>query len=257
MKLIRIIPSLLLKDNNLFKGTNFDHHNYVGDVFNALKIFSEKKAHEIILLDIGARKNKKLIHLDLIKKIRQETFVPLCVGGGISDIDSASRIINEGVEKIIVNASTLANLDFVNQVASKFGSQSSTVSIDVIKDDNEYLIYSHLLKKTINLDIVKFIKNCESAGAGEIILTAVHREGTGLGYDIDLYKIAENLVKIPIIASGGGKDLNSMREVFDKTKLSAAAAGNNFVYYGSRKAVLINYPDKETIVSLMEHYEDH
>ena len=88
-------------------------------------------------------------------------------------------------------------------------------------------------------------------------MTAVHREGTGLGYDIDLYKIAENLVKIPIIASGGGKDLNSMREVFDKTKLSAAAAGNNFVYYGSRKAVLINYPDKETIVSLMEHYEDH
>ena len=257
MKLIRIVPCLLLKNQNLYKGKNFDNHTYVGDVFNALKIFSEKKAHEIILVDIDARKINKSINIDLIKKIRQETFIPLCVGGGINDIETVSKIINEGVEKIIINASTPNCLDLVTLIAKKFGSQSATISLDVIKNDDQYFIYSHSSKKNIVIDLKNYLQDCVLRGAGEVILTAVHREGTGLGYDIDLYKMVENIISIPIVASGGAQNLDSVIELFDRTKLSAAALGNSFIYFGSRKAVLINYPSQEEISKIMEKYENN
>ena len=102
-KLIRIIPSLLINDDYLVKGKNFNNHKYIGDIFNAVKIFSDKKVHEIQLLDISARKKKKCIDINLIKKIRSEIFVPLAVGGGIENLDQISELINEGVEKIILN----------------------------------------------------------------------------------------------------------------------------------------------------------
>jgi cyclase len=257
MKLIRIVPSLLIKSQNLCKGKNFDKHVYVGDVFNALKIFSEKRAHEIILMDIDARKSNTSININLIKKIRKEIFIPLCVGGGINDIETASKIINEGVEKIIINASTPKSLDLISLIANKFGSQSATLSIDVVKNDDQYFIYSHSTKKKNLIDIKVFLQSYVNRGAGEVILTAVHKEGTGLGYDIDLYKIVENAVSIPIIASGGAQNLESIIELFDKTNLSAAAVGNSFIYFGSRKAVLINYPSKEEINKIMEKYENN
>ena len=105
MRLIRIIPSLLIKDNFLVKGENFSNHNYVGDVYNAVKIFSEKKAHELILLDISSRQKKEAFNIDLIKKIKKEIFIPLTIGGGINNIEQVSEIINEGVEKVCLNSS--------------------------------------------------------------------------------------------------------------------------------------------------------
>jgi len=107
------------------------------------------------------------------------------------------------------------------------------------------------------IDIKVFLQSYVNRGAGEVILTAVHKEGTGLGYDIDLYKIVENTVGIPIVASGGAQNLESIIELFDKTNLSAAAVGNSFIYFGSRKAVLINYPSKEEINKIMEKYENN
>ena len=136
-KLIRIIPNLLIKDNYLVKGKQFKDHKYVGDIFNAVKIFSEKKVHEIQILDISARKKSKCIDFNLIAKIRTEIFVPLAVGGGIKDIDQVSAIINEGVEKIIINSENFNNMNLLNKIAKKFGSQSAVVSIDVKKIESD------------------------------------------------------------------------------------------------------------------------
>ena len=255
MKLIRIIPSLLVKDNFLVKGENFKKHSYIGDVYNAVKIFSEKNSHEIILLDIDARRNKKSFNLDLIKKIKKEIFVPLTIGGGIENIDQVSAIIDEGVEKVSLNSNIEKNFNLVEQVSKKFGSQSSIASIDVRKIDNKYKVYFRNGEKFSDLDLIKYIKNLENAGCGEIILTSIDNEGKRCGFDIELYKLCHELVSIPIIAHGGAANLNSFIDLFDNTKISAASGGSCFVYYGKRKAVLINYPNKLEINELMNKYE--
>ena len=147
-KLIRIIPNLLIKDDYLVKGKQFKDHKYVGDIFNAVKIFSEKKVHEIQILDISARKSLKCIDFNLIKKIRTEIFVPLAVGGGIKDIDQVSAIINEGVEKVIINSENFSNKNLVEKIAKKFGSQSAVVSIDVKKLKMNIKLYQTMVKKS-------------------------------------------------------------------------------------------------------------
>lgn len=254
-KLIRIIPSLLIKDNYLVKGQNFKNHKYIGDVFNAVKIFSEKKAHEIQILDISARKKNKCIDLDLIKKIRSEIFVPLSVGGGIRNIDEVSEIINEGVEKVIINTENFSNINLIKQIAEKFGSQSAVASIDVKKVNDEYKIFSNNSEKIEKHNLVEFINIIQDMGVGEIILTSIDNEGTKNGLDLDLYSLIEDCVKVPLIANGGIGSVEEIKNFFDNSSFAAVACGALFVFFGKRDAVLINYPDQKTIEMLMSKYE--
>ena len=254
-KLIRIIPSLLLKDDYLVKGKQFHNHKYVGDIFNAVKIFSEKKVHEIQILDISARKKQKCIDQSLIKKIRSEIFVPLAVGGGIKTIDEVSSIINEGVEKVIVNSENFLNKNLIEQIAKKFGSQSAVVSIDVKKIDNEYKIMSNNGEKIENYNLIDYINHIQNNGAGEIILTSIENEGLKNGLDIDLYNFVEKYVNIPLVASGGVGSIKDIINFFDNSSFSAVACGSLFVFFGNRNAVLINYPDKKSIETIMTKYE--
>lgn len=255
MKLIRIIPSLLVNNDFLIKGEKFKNHDYVGDVYNAVKIFSEKNAHEITILDISARNNNTIFKLDLIKKIKKEIFVPLTIGGGINNIDDASKIIDEGVEKVCLNSVLNNNLEVITSIANKFGSQSVVVSVDVKKEDGKYYIYFNNGNLKSNLDLNKHLKKLENCGAGEIILTSINKEGTRSGFDIELYLFSQNQINLPIIAQGGAANLESFKELFEKTKISSASAGAAFVYFGKRKAVLINYPEKKEIDALMQKYE--
>lgn len=255
MKLIRIIPTLLTNKNFLIKGEKFINHKYVGDIYNAVKIFSEKKVHEIILLDIFARKENRTIDLDLIKKIKNEIFVPLCVGGGIKDADTAGSFISEGVEKICINSELEKNMGIVEKIANRFGSQSVVASIDVRKINNEYKVCFHSGKIISDIGLKEFIINLQDSGIGEIILTSIDKEGTKTGFDINLYKMIENIIKVPLVANGGAKNLNSFEELFESTSISSAAAGTFFVFFGNRKAVLINYPEEKEINRIMEKYE--
>lgn len=254
-KLIRIISSLLIKDEYLVKGKQFKNHKYVGDIFNAVKIFSEKKVHEIQILDISARKKNKCIDLNLIKKIRTEIFVPLAVGGGIDNINQASSLINEGVEKIIVNSENFSSKNLIEKIAKKFGSQSAVVSIDVKKIDNEFVVVSNSGEKIEKCNLINFIKEIQDRGAGEIILTSVDNEGLKLGLNFDLYKIVEDHVKIPLVANGGVGNINHIIDFLDKFSFSSVACGSLFVFFGSRDAVLINYPDQKSIEDIMKKYE--
>ena len=254
-KLIRIIPSLLIKDDYLVKGKQFKDHKYVGDIFNAVKIFSEKKVHEIQILDISARKKKRCIDLNLIKKIRSEIFVPLAVGGGIGSLDEVSSIINEGVEKVIINSENFSNKNLIQKISEKFGSQSVVVSIDVKKIINEYKIMSHNGEKVENYNLVDFIKEIQDRGAGEIILTSIENEGLKNGLDLELYNFVEDFVNIPLIANGGVSSLNDITNFFDNSSFSAVACVSLFVFFGNRDAVLINYPDKKSIETIMSKYE--
>ncbi len=254
-KLIRIIPSLLIKDGYLVKGTKFENHVYVGDIYNAVKIFSEKKVHEIQILDISARDKSKCIDIELIKKIRKEIFVPLSVGGGFNSLDQVSKIINEGVEKVIINSINFENKNLIKDIANKFGSQSVIVSIDVKKINNNYKIFSNNGKIQRDNNLIEYLKYIQESGAGEIILTSIDREGTKLGLDLDLYKAVEKYINIPLIANGGASNIDNIINFFDKHSFSAVSCGKIFVFYGNRDAVLINYPDEVSIEKIMNKYE--
>ena len=255
MKLIRIIPTLLAHKNFLVKGKNFTNHKYIGDVYNTVKIFSEKKAHEIFLIDIFASKENRVIDLDLIKKIKKEIFVPLCVGGGIHDADLVGSFIGEGVEKICINSELENNFNIIEKIASRFGSQSVVASIDVKKVNDNYKVCFQNGQKISNINLNEYIVNIQNSGIGEIVLTSIDFEGTKKGFDIDLYKAVEDIIKVPLIANGGANNLDSFSELFDNTSLSSASAGAGFVFYGERDAVLINYPTSNELEQFFIKYE--
>ncbi len=255
MKLIRIIPLLLANKNFILKGEAFKDHKYIGDVYNAVKIFSEKKAHEIILLDIYARKENRTIEFDLIKKIKKEIFIPLCVGGGFTKAEQVDMFIGEGVEKISINYKLHDDYKIIESIAKKFGSQSVVVSIDVRKINNDYIIYHENNQKKSNIYLETFIKDVQNAGAGEIILTSIDNEGKRKGYDLELYKKIQNIIEVPLIANGGAGNLNTIDDLLKNTCISSCAVGSSFVFFGDRKAVLINYPTSEQIDKIFKKYE--
>lgn len=254
MKLIRIIPTLLIKNSLMYKGKKFHNHRYLGDIFNAIKIFSEKKSHEIILLDIDARINNQ-INYDLINKIRKKTFVPLAYGGGINDINQISQLISKGLEKVVLNSICYKNYNLISEAAAKFGSQSITVSVDIKKEDNQYILFSQSGKKKEKINLYEHLKNCQNYGAGEFIITSIDLEGSYKGYDLNLYKYVQDIVSLPVIASGGAGSINDMKELFSETNLSSAAAGSMFVFFGEKEAVLINYPNQIQLENIMSAYE--
>jgi cyclase len=244
----RIIPVLLIKNGGLVKSLKFKTFKYIGDPINAVKIFNEKEVDEIIILDIDATKDKRQPNLSLIKEIASEAFMPLAYGGGITNIDQVKEILFLGVEKVIFNKSTFINENLIRETATRFGSSSIVISIDVKTNFfNKKYVYSDNGKKNTYLDVVEYAQRVEKLGAGEIFLNSIDRDGSYKGYDLDLIKKVSNSVGIPVIACGGASNENDLVSAINEGGASASAAGSLFVYNGVHRAVLINYPDWNTI----------
>ncbi len=239
----RLIPALLIDSRKLVKGVQYKSHKYVGDPINAIKIFNEKQVDEITFFDISI-KNGKQIDFDFISEIASEAFIPFGYGGGIRTSKDVKKLINSGVEKIILNTSAIENPDFINECAQLIGSSSVVIKIDYKRNIfGREEIYSQNGTKKIKYNISDFCKDIISRGAGEIILSDISRDGTGKGFDIDFIKKISDLVNIPVVASSGSKDMESVSELIRNTNCSAASAGDMFVYYGRFKSVLISYPE--------------
>jgi len=242
MPIKRIIPLLLLDNEDLIKTIKFYKKTYLGDPVNAIKIFTDKEVDEIILLDINASRYKLKINYELLNEIAGECFVPLCYGGGIKDIDMIAEVLNNGVERVSLNSFAIQNPTFVEHAANKFGSSTILVSIDYKKDvSGHYAVFTHGGTKKIKSHPVEIAKIMEDAGAGELLIQSIDRDGTFTGYDLELLCQVVSSVKIPVIACGGAKDVNSLREVLT-LGVSAAAAGSLFLFKGKHRAKLINYP---------------
>lgn len=239
----RLIPVLLIDNRKLVKGVKYRSHKYVGDPINAIKIFNEKQVDEITIFDISIN-NGKSIDFDFISEIASEAFIPFGYGGGIRTLNDVKKLINLGVEKIILNTAAIENPNFINECVQLVGSSSVLVKIDYKKNilGKEEIYYINGTKK-FKSNIYNFCEDIVARGAGEIILSDISRDGTGEGFDIDFIKKISNLVDIPVVASSGSKDLKSVIELIKNTNCSAAAAGDMFVYYGRFKSVLISYPD--------------
>lgn len=249
----RVIPCLLLKNDGLVKTVKFKNSAYVGDPINAVKIFNEKEVDELILLDIEASKNHKQPNYDFIHKIATECFMPFCYGGGITTFDQVQKIFRLGAEKVSINSAFIENGNIIKETSRSFGSQSIVVSIDVKKSiTGKYRVYDHKRKKLLKTDPIEFSRKAESSGAGEILINSVDQDGMMAGLDIKLIKAVSKAVYIPVIACGGARSLPDIRQGIKEGGASAVAAGSMFVFQGKHKAVLINYPEYNEIIKMLE-----
>lgn len=241
----RIIPVLLLKGRDLVKSQRFKDHRYIGDPINAARIFNELKADELIILDIEASREGRLIALDIVNEIAEEVTMPFSVGGGIGSIKEIRTLIGAGVEKVIIGAKAALEPDFVRQAADEFGSSTISVCIDTKKDmfrRNRVAINNG--QQTTGIEPVEFAKLMELNGAGELIIQSIDRDGMMNGYDIETVRSVSAAVSVPVVALGGAGSVDDLTSAFEQAYANAVAAGSLFVYHGKHRGVLINYPDK-------------
>lgn len=242
MKRIRIIPVLLLMNDGLYKTVQFKKPAYVGDPINTVKIFNEKGADEIVVLDIMASKDKK-INFKKITEIAGEAFMPMGYGGGIKTFEDAQKIFDAGYEKVVISLSAYENPALLQKIAGVYGNQSVVVCIDAKKNwTGKYRVYLSNGNNNINKGPAEYAKQIENAGAGEIIVNSIDRDGTWMGYDIPLIKMVASAVTIPVIACGGAAGMADLKQAVVEGGASAVAAGSMFVYQKKGMGVLISFP---------------
>lgn len=247
----RVIPCLLLQDGGLVKTVKFKRPRYLGDPINAVKIFNEKEVDELVFLDIVAGRQGWEPPFDLLGQVTSECFMPLCYGGGVRSLEHMRRLFSLGIEKVALNTGAVESPELVSQAADRFGAQSVIVSIDVKRRLlGRPAVYTMGGTRSTGLDPVAWAREMERRGAGELLLTAIDRDGTMSGYDLPLIKQVVAAVRIPVVASGGAGSVRDLVAAVRQGGASAAAAGSLFVYQGPHRAVLINYPSPEELRDL-------
>jgi cyclase len=243
MRRSRVIPTLLILGDGLVKTRRFKDPVYIGDPINATRIFSEKEADEIVVLDILAARERGEPNYDLVCAMAGEAFMPLAFGGGVRSVEQVRRLIRAGVEKVIVNTAAAQSGALIAEIASEFGSQAVVGAIDVKRSlfgKPHVMVQSGTIGRAIS-PVEQAELLCES-GAGEILLTSIDRDGLMCGLDIPLIKSVAAAVPVPVIASGGAGAVEHLRAAIREGGAEAVAAGSMFVFHGRHRAVLINYP---------------
>lgn len=237
----RVIPCLLLNGPRLVKTKKFDAQKYIGDPVNAIRIFNEKCADEIVLLDISASKKKTRPQFELIEEIAGECFVPLCYGGGIRDLEDAKQLFSLGIEKICIQSAYLQDMNLIQKLSERYGAQSIVASVDIRKNIfGKKSVYHAAAGNDLKISWQDLIRQLVKAGAGEIFLNSVNKDGMRSGLDIDVISEAAKMIDIPLIACGGVGSLADIQKGI-QAGASAVAVGSYFVLHGAHDAVLISY----------------
>jgi imidazole glycerol-phosphate synthase subunit HisF len=248
----RIIPCLLVHAGGLVKTVEFREPKYVGDPINAVKIFNEKEADELMVLDIDATVRGSEPNFRLIAQFAAEARMPLCYGGGVRTAQQARQIIALGVEKVAMSAAALANPALISAVAAEVGSQSVVVVLDARKGRGGYEVWSHNASRNTGRSVLDAARELEQRGAGEIVINSIDADGCMKGYDLTLAQSVRAAVRIPLTILGGAGSLADLRRLIEACGVIGAAAGSLFVFKGTYRAVLINYPgaqQKEELIS--------
>lgn len=249
----RIIPCLLVHDGGLVKTVRFREPKYVGDPINAVKIFNEKEADELIVLDIDATAQGREPNFRLIGQFAAECRMPLCYGGGVTTVEQAKRIVALGVEKVALSAAAIANPALITAIAQEIGSQSVVVVLDArSKATGDWEVMTHNGRKATGRAVVDLAREAESRGAGEIVINSIDEDGVMKGYDLALARAVRDAVSIPMTVLGGAGSHADIAALIQACGVIGAAAGSLFVFKGVYRAVLINYPNavqKEALIA--------
>lgn len=226
---IRVIPTLLWKNFGLVKGVGFDSWRRVGPVVPAIKVYNSRDVDELILVDITASIENNQPDHDSVSDFSEECSVPFTVGGGITNLQQIVSLLHAGADKVAINTAAYSNPVLVETAASRFGAQCVVVSIDAKRHtDGQYSCFSHSATVDTSRDPVEWAKELENRGAGEILLTSIDRDGTMLGYDLNLVERIAKSVDIPVIASGGAGNYQHMIDVVKNAGAAAVAAASIF-----------------------------
>jgi cyclase len=239
----RVMPCLLLRGHGLVKTRRFRDAVYVGDPVNAVRIFSEKEVDELVLLDIDASREGREPNYDLIAEVAGECFMPMAYGGGIRNLEQVRRLIRCGVEKVIVNSAACESTAVIRAAADVFGSQAVVGAIDVHKSLlGAWRVMACSGTRDTGLSLDVHVRALVDAGAGELLVNNIDRDGMMEGFDLELIKRVALQVPVPIVACGGAGTVQHLRQAVQEAGASAVAAGSMFVFHGRHRAVLINYP---------------
>ena len=240
----RIIPCILIDDDNVVKTIKFDNSVYIGDPLNTVRLFNEKKSDEILIIDISSTRDKKKPNFNLIENIAQVARMPVAYGGGIKSKLDAIRIFSYGIEKISISSLFFENISEAKEISKAVGSQSLVITLDVKKLDNKYSVFLNNGKTFVTDKIIDLIKKIEDIGLGEIIINNIDRDGTMIGYDDDLIEIFYKNSTLPLTTLGGVGNHDHIQNSINKFGNLGYASGSYFTFKGPRKAVLISYNNK-------------
>jgi len=224
----RIIPCLDVKDGRVVKGINFLNLKDKGDPVELASRYEDEGADEIVFLDISATVEGRKTLFEKVRKTAEVISVPLTVGGGIRSLQDAEKAFDSGADKVSINTAAVENKGLITQIADQFGRQALVVAIDAKRVGNSFRVFVRSGTQDTGLEVVAWAREVEALGAGEILLTSIDRDGTRMGYDIELTDAVSRAVRIPVIASGGAGEMRHFLEVFERTKADAALAAGVF-----------------------------
>lgn len=224
----RIIPCLDVKDGRTVKGVNFVGLRDVGDAVELGEMYARQGADELVYLDISATVEGRGTFVNLVRRISERINIPFTVGGGISSLDDAARLLDAGADKISINSAAVRNPSLIDDIAGKYGSQFVVLAVDAKKVGEDYLITTHGGRKLTDVELFSWVQEGQSRGAGEILLTSMDHDGTKSGYPCDLFARLSQVLHIPIIASGGAGSAEDIAAVLSDGRADAALAASIF-----------------------------
>lgn len=227
----RIIPCLDVKDGKVVKGINFVGLKEVGDPVELARQYYEQGADELVFLDITATNEQRDTITELVSKVAAEIFIPFTVGGGIRSLEDIRKILLAGADKVSLNSAAVKNPQLIKEGAEKFGSQCIVLAIDAKKRaDGGWNVYTAGGRNDTGIDLLDWVSEGLSLGAGEILLTSMDADGTKQGYDLEMLQAVQKIAHVPLIASGGCGSLEDFKEVFLNDAADAALAASLFHY---------------------------
>jgi imidazole glycerol-phosphate synthase subunit HisF len=236
----RIIPCLDVTDGRVVKGINFIELRDAGDPVEIARRYDEQGADELTFLDITASSDNRGLIFHIIEEVASQVFIPLTVGGGVRAVEDVRNLLNAGADKVSINTAAVVNPQLVRDAAGRFGSQCIVVAIDAKRVGDHWEVFTHGGRKPTGFDAVEWAKRMTSLGAGEILLTSMDRDGTKIGFDLELTRAISDAVEVPVIASGGVGNLDHLVDGVKNGGADAVLAASIFHYgeYSVRQAKL-------------------
>ncbi len=223
----RIIPCLDIKDGRVVKGINFKGLTDEGSPLELAKKYNKMGADELVFLDINATEESRKTIRKTLEKVARQVFIPLTVGGGISQIDDVARLLDSGADKVAINSAAVKSLDLISKIAKKYGSQCVVISIDVKRAESDWQVFTHGGKKNAGIKLSAFARQVINNGAGELLVTSIDNDGVQKGFEVELYQSLKDL-EVPVIASGGAGRKEDFLDIFRKSKVTGALAASIF-----------------------------
>ncbi len=228
----RIIPCLDVKNGRVVKGVNFENVNDVSDPVELGKYYSDMGADELVFYDITASNEGRQLFTDILKKVAENIFIPLTVGGGINTIEDFDRVLKCGADKVSVNSGAIKNPELITEAAKKYGNQCVVISVDIKRKDGEFRVFAKGGREDTGLEAIEWIKRCVNNGAGEVVVNSIDTDGVKRGFDIELLKLICEAVNVPVIASGGAGSAEDFVKLFKEIPDIDAGLAASIFHFG-------------------------